>query len=173
MSANLSLRGWYLLQLLVIAGLIGYALFLQHRLGLDPCPLCILQRVAFFGLAGVLLVALLHGPKGWGRWVYGLAGMLVAAAGAGVAGWHVRLQHLPADQVPTCGPGLDFMMENFPLADAARMIFQGSGECAEQLWVFLGLGMPAWALVWFLLLGIGAILPLVPQFRRRLFLESR
>jgi len=166
MQIKFSLRGWYLIQLLIIAGLIGFVLFLQHRLGLEPCPLCILQRVVFFCLAGVLLVALLHGPKGWGRWLYGLAGGLVAIIGAGISGWHVRLQNLPADQVPTCGPGLDFMMENFPLADAMQMIFQGSGECAEQLWGFLGLSMPAWALVWFLLLGIGAILPLVPKWRR-------
>ncbi|RLA09830.1 MAG: disulfide bond formation protein B [Gammaproteobacteria bacterium] len=166
MNINFSLRSWYLIQLLIIAGLIGFVLFLQHRLGLEPCPLCILQRVVFFGLAGVLLIAFLHGPKDWGRWVYGLAGGLVSVIGVGVSGWHLRLQNLPADQVPACGPGLDFMMENFPLADAAQMIFQGSGECAEQLWSFLGLSMPAWALVWFLLLGIGAILPLVPKWRR-------
>lgn len=166
MQINLSLRGWYVIQLWIISGLIGYALFLQHQLGLEPCPLCILQRVVFFSLAGVLLVAVVHGPKGWGRWVYGLAGGLVAATGVGISGWHVRLQNLPADQVPTCGPGLDFMMENFPLADAARMIFQGSGECAEMLWSLFGLSMPAWALIWFLLLGMTAILPLVPQFRQ-------
>ncbi|MEL0082676.1 MAG: disulfide bond formation protein B [Gammaproteobacteria bacterium] len=167
MNMKTSLRGWYLLQLLTIGALIGYALFLQYRHGLEPCPLCILQRLVFFALAGVALIALVHGPRGWGRWLYGLSGTVVAAVGAGISAWHVRLQNLPADQVPTCGPGLDFMMENFPLADALRMIFQGSGECAEQLWSFLGLSMPAWALVWFLLLGLAALVPLVPGLRRR------
>ncbi len=166
MQTRVSLRGWYLIQLWIISGLIGYALFLQHRLGLEPCPLCILQRLVFFGLAAVLLVAIVHSPKGWGRRVYGGTGGLVALVGVAISAWHVRLQNLPADQVPSCGPGLDFMMENFPLTDTARMVFQGSGECAELLWSFMGLSMPAWALIWFVLLGIAALLPLVPALRR-------
>jgi disulfide bond formation protein DsbB len=166
MQTRVSLRGWYLIQLWIISGLIGYALFLQHRLGLEPCPLCILQRLVFFGLAGVLLVAVLHSPKGWGRRIYGGVSGLVALVGVAISAWHVRLQNLPADQVPSCGPGLDFMMENFPLTDTATMVFQGSGECAELLWSFMGLSMPAWALIWFVLLGGAALLPLVPAWRR-------
>lgn len=92
MQTRVSLRGWYLIQLWIISGLIGYALFLQHRLGLEPCPLCILQRLVFFGLAAVLLVAIVHSPKGWGRRVYGGAGALVALVGVAISAWHVRLQ---------------------------------------------------------------------------------
>ena len=72
---------------------------------------------------------------------------VISAAGAGVAAWHMRLQNLPADEVPSCGPGLEYMVENFPLRDALGMIFKGSGECAEVVWRLLGLSMPTWVLI--------------------------
>jgi disulfide bond formation protein DsbB len=72
---------------------------------------------------------------------------LIAAFGVGVAGWHVRLQNLPPDEVPSCGPGLEYMVENFPLKDALSMIFKGSGECAEVVWRLLGLSMPTWVVI--------------------------
>lgn len=131
----------------VCCGLMGFALYAQHVLLLDPCPLCVLQRVAVIACGLLFLLAAVHNPKGWGRRVY--AGLLAvaAASGAGVAGWHAHLQGLPATEVPACGPGLDYMLANFPLADALSMVFEGSGECAEVAWQFLGLSMPKWVLV--------------------------
>ena len=85
--------------------------------------------------------------------VYAVLGVAAAGTGAVIAGRHVYIQHLPADQVPSCGPGLDYLLDAFPLADAIEMVFTGSGECAEINWSFLGLSMPGWALVWFVLLG--------------------
>ena len=79
------------------------------------------------------------------------AGGLVGAA---IAARHVWIQNLPPDQVPECGPTLDYMLEVFPLGEALTMVFTGSGECAEVLWTFLGLSMPAWALLCFLGLTI-------------------
>lgn len=142
---------------LCCTGLMGFALYAQHVLLLDPCPLCVLQRVAVIGIGVVFLIAALHDPAAWGRRVYAAFLAVLAAAGAGVAGWHVRLQHLPADEVPSCGPGLNYMLENFPLADALRMVFQGSGECAEIVWQFLGLSMPAWVLTAVTGLGVAGI----------------
>lgn len=137
----------------ICAGLMGFALYAQHVLLLDPCPLCVLQRVATISLGLVFLVAALHHPSAWGRYVYAVLIFLAAGSGAGVAGWHWRLQNLPASEVPACGPGLDYMLDNFPLSEAMQMVFKGSGECADVAWSFLGLSMPAWVLVWMIGLG--------------------
>ena len=138
----------------ICAGLMGFALFAQHVLLLDPCPLCVLQRVATIALGLVFLAAALHHPDGWGRITYAVLIFLAAGDGAAVAGWHWRLQNLPPSDVPACGPGLDYMLENFPLTEALQMVFKGSGECADVVWSFLGLSMPAWVLVW--MVGLGA-----------------
>ncbi len=146
-----------LLGLTACAGLMSYALYAQYQLYLDPCPLCVLQRMAFIGIGILFLLAALHNPRGWGGRVYAILIGLVAGDGAAVAGRHVWLQNLPPDQVPTCGPGLDYIMESFPLLEALSMIFEGSGECAEIHWQFLGLTMPGWTLVWFIGLGVFGI----------------
>ncbi|MDH3748754.1 MAG: disulfide bond formation protein B [Gammaproteobacteria bacterium] len=139
---------------LVCAGLMGFALYAQHQLLLEPCPLCVLQRVAVIALGVVFLGATLHNAAGAGRFTY--VGLLALASlfGAIVAGRHVWLQNLPKDQVPACGPGLDYMLENFPFQQVVDMIFTGSGECAEIVWQFLGLSMPGWVLVF--VIGLGA-----------------
>lgn len=136
------------------AGLMSFALYAQHHLYLDPCPLCVFQRMAVIGIGILFLIAALHNPTGWGRRVNAMLIGLVAAGGAAVAGRHVWLQNLPADEVPACGPGFDYLMESFPLSEALGMIFKGSGECAEIHWQFLGLSMPGWTLIWFVGLGV-------------------
>jgi len=150
-------RALNLLGLIACAGMMGFALYAQHVLMLDPCPLCVLQRVAVIGLGAVLLLAVLHNPSGWGRFVYAGLVLVPAGAGAGIAGWHWHLQNLPADEIPSCGPGLSYMLDNFPLGDALRMVFEGSGECAEVVWSFLGLSMPAWVFICMTGLGIAGI----------------
>lgn len=137
----------------IVVGLMAYALYAQYILGLEACPLCIFQRVAMIGVGIVMLAAALHGPAGKSALAYGVLGFAVAAVGAGIAIRHVWLQNLPPDAVPACGPGLDYMLDAFPLIDAVRMVFTGSGECAEINWSFVGLSMPAWVLIWFVALG--------------------
>lgn len=132
--------------------MMGFALYAQYQLLLDPCPLCVLQRIAVIGLGIVFFLAAVQNPTGWGKRVYAGLLVVIAAAGVGVAGWHVRLQNLPPDEVPSCGPGLDYMLQNFPLADALSMVFKGSGECAEVMWRFLGLSMPTWVVI-----GVGGL----------------
>ncbi len=138
---------------LMCAALMGYALYAQHYLMLEPCPLCILQRIAVVGMGLVFLLAALHNPGGVGRFVYALLLVLPMSLGAIVAGRHAWLQMLPEDQVPECGPGLDYMWENFPLADVINMVFRGSGECADVDWQLLGLSMPAWVFIAVIALG--------------------
>jgi len=142
---------------LCCAGLMGFALYAQHVLLLDPCPLCVLQRVAVISIGLVFLLAGLHDPSDWGSRIYAILLALFAASGVGVAAWHVHLQNLPPSEVPACGPGLDYMLENFPVGDALRMVFKGSGECAEVVWSFLGLSMPAWVLICVGGLGIAGV----------------
>lgn len=149
-----SFRAQCLAGFAVCALLLGYAVFLQFHDHLEPCPLCIFQRVAFAALGLVLLLAGLHAPRGaGGRRAWGVLALLAAAAGVGIAGRHVWLQHLPADQVPMCGPGLAFLTEAMPLSSVIRTVLTGSGECAKVDWTFLGLSMPEWSLLWFVLLA--------------------
>ncbi|MFC0677284.1 disulfide bond formation protein B [Lysobacter korlensis] len=148
-----SFRLQMLLGFFVCCGLLGYAFYAQFQLGLEPCPLCTFQRVAFAALGLVFLIGAVHAPRGaGGRRAYGVLGLIAGAAGIGIAGNHVRLQNLPPDQVPACGPGLDYMLDSMPISGVVRRVMTGSGECANVDWTFLGLSMPAWALVWFVLL---------------------
>ena len=128
---------------LACAGMLAYALYAQHGLLLDPCPLCIFQRIAVLALGMLFLLAAVHNPGSAGGYVYASLLTLATAAGAGVAGRHVWLQNLPPDKVPACGPGLDFMLGTFPLAEVLQMVLSGSGECADISWSLLGLSMPA------------------------------
>ena len=152
-----SFRAQFALIAFICAALLAFAYYVQFKLFIDPCPLCILQRVAFLALGVIALIAALHGPRGAGRKVYGLFALVVAAVGAGIALQHVRLQNLPPDQVPACGPGLNYMIETLPLGDALRKAFTGSGECVKVDWAFLGLSMPTWTLIWFVALGLWAL----------------
>lgn len=140
-----------------IAGL-GFAVYAQFVLKLEPCPLCIFQRVALLAVGLVFLAAALHNPRGWGVWSYaGLLG-LSNAAGAAIAARHVWLQHLPPDEVPRCGPGLDYMLQAFPLNEVIRDVLTGSGECAKIDWTLLGLSMPVWTLLLFIGLGVFGVM---------------
>ncbi len=150
-------RLWNFAGVAIAALLMGYALFAQHVQGYEPCPLCIYQRMVMIATGAVLLLAALHAPAGLGARAYAALGGLTALVGAGVSGWHVRLQNLPEDQVPECGPGLDYIREVFPLMEELKMVFTGSGECAEIDWSFLGLSMPAWVMIWFVALAALAV----------------
>jgi len=139
------------------AGMMGFALYAQYVLLLDPCPLCVLQRVATILLGIVFLVAALHNPGKLGSRIYAVLITLTAGDGVAVAIRHVQLQNLPADEVPACGPGLEYILGNFPLGDALNMIFEGSGECAEVVWRLFGLSMPTWVIIGLGGLGIAGI----------------
>lgn len=150
------LRPWLTQRMLFVYGavfcaaLMVTALYMQYALRLEPCPLCIFQRMFVTALGVVMLIAAVHDPGGFGRKVYGVLVLLFALLGVAVAGRHVWLQHLPADQVPECGPGLQYMLDAFPLSETLAMVFRGSGECAEVQWTFLTLSIPEWTLLIFL-----------------------
>ena len=142
---------------LVCALLLGFGYYLQYVQGLDPCPLCLVQRGFFYALMVVFAVAAMHAPLGAGRILYGILGALFAAGGAAAAGRQVWLQHLPPDKVPQCGPDLYFMLENFPLSRTLKTLVAGTGECAVVDWTFLGLSIAEWSLGWFVALFVYAV----------------
>jgi len=165
----ISARSLFSLMAIACAALLGYGYYLQYYGGLEPCPLCILQRLAFIALLSVCLVAALHGPRGYGVRVYAAIGLLTSIVGAAIAGRQVWLQHLPPDQVPQCGPGLEYMLDVLPLFEAVRMMLSGSGECAEVDWTFLGLSIAEWSLGWFVLLALGCLYLLLRPAQKRIF----
>jgi disulfide bond formation protein DsbB len=160
-------RTWFAFVALACAGMLSYALYVQHVDFLDPCPLCVFQRMAYMWIGAVALVAAIHGPAGNGRWFYGTLIMLGGATGMAIAGRHLWLQSLPADQVPDCGMGLNYMLDTMPFLQVLQEVFYGSGECAEVYWRFLGLSMPGWTFVWYLVFTIGTIVVLVHASRAK------
>lgn len=147
-------RPAFAVPLVVCAVLLGYGYYLQFGQGLEPCPLCLVQRGFFYAVGVVSLLGVLHGPRRVGIAIYGILAALLALGGAATASRQVWLQHLPADKVPQCGPDLFFMLENLPLARTLEKLVQGSGECAAVDWKFLGLSIAGWSLVWFVLLAL-------------------
>ena len=128
----------------------GIALFMEHAMGLEPCPLCILQRVTVIVTGLVTLVAALHHPSVRGIRVYAIGAILAPVLGAALAIRQLWLQSLPKDQVPACGPGLDYLMEVLPLTEVLNMILTGDGSCAEIAWTLFGISIPGWTLVGFI-----------------------
>ncbi|MHB8813627.1 MAG: disulfide bond formation protein B [Steroidobacteraceae bacterium] len=142
---------------LICAGLIGYAIYAQFHLGLDPCPLCIFQRIGIAALGVVFLIAALHQPRGWGTRAYATLIGLAALATVAVAARQLYLQHLPPGAVPSCGAPLSMMLKFMPLTTVIRKVLTGSGECGIVNWTFLGLAMPAWVLIWAAFLGTAGV----------------
>ena len=155
---GLSNRWLYLCGALFTGGLMGFGLYLQYIKHQDPCPLCMVQRVIFIIILGLFALAMLHGPKRAGSRIYAALIVLFSLAGIGVAARHIWIQNLPKDQVPACGPGLDYMLETMPMAELLKQLMHGSGECAAKGWTFLTLGIPQWALLSYIALGIWAVL---------------
>ncbi|WP_235844312.1 disulfide bond formation protein B [Crenobacter intestini] len=152
-------RAGFALLFLACVGAIAFALFAQYYLLLEPCPMCILQRVAVIFTGLFALAACLHNPGACGYRAWGVLSALSSAAGFGVAARQVWMQQLPWDQVPACGPGLEYMMETMPLWNVLSKVLAGSGECANVDWTLLGFTLPqlsaaffAGVIMWVLLL---------------------
>ena len=141
----------------VCGGLLSYGYYLQFVEGLEPCPMCILQRLCYIAIAVITLIGALHGPQRGAVYVYGALSAVGALLGAAIAGRQVWLQHLPPELVPECGPGLEFMLEMYPLVDAVELMLRGTGECAVVDWTFLGFSIAEWSLVCFSMIFVAFI----------------
>ncbi len=164
MSTALRPRVLFLAILLACIGLMGFGLYLQHVEHLEPCPLCIFQRYAFVVTGAIALIAAVHGPGKIGAWIYGALLVLSSGTGAIIAGRQSWLQHNPPN-ILECGPDLAYMLDSLPLAQVLPKVFKGEGDCAKVTWKFLGLSIPEWALVWFILFIIAAALATVSATR--------
>lgn len=125
------------------------ALYLEHVVGLEPCPLCILQRLAVIGFGLVCLVAAVHGPARSGQRIYAALALLMASAGAGIAGRQIWLQQVPADELPACLPSFDYMLEALPFQEILNLMLRGSADCAKISWTLFGISLPEWSLLAF------------------------
>ena len=140
-------RRIYGMTALVAALLLAFGLYLQHVVGLEPCPMCIVQRYAFVLVA--LLAAVAATLRSRRAWVLiGLAIVLLASFGAFVAARQSYLQWYPP-AVFTCGRDLYGMIENFPLQRVIPMVFKGSGDCSAVDWTFLGGSIANWSFLCF------------------------
>lgn len=147
------------------AAAMAVALYIEHGLGFEPCPLCVLQRVVVIALGLVFLAGALHAPARGGRWFYVALATLIAAVGVGLAGRHVYLQHLPADQVPACGPTLEYLMHLLPFRQVLITVLRGDASCALVQFRVLGLSLPEWTLILFS--GFFLYCVLVPALARK------
>jgi len=152
MTKLLQTRLIYLYIFLLCVSLLGIAMYMEHVMMLEPCPLCIMQRIFFFSTGVVTLLAFVHNPVATKKKIiYGGLTALLAATGGGFAIRQIYLQHLPKDEVPACGPSVSYMIEQFPLKDVLAVMFTGDGNCAEIAWQdpVLGWSIPQWSLLGF------------------------
>ena len=133
---------------LACASLLALALYLQEQEGLEPCPMCILQRYAFLVVGIIALAGAIHGPRGIALKIYGALLAIFSMVGGGVAMRHSYLQHFPP-KFESCGTDLEFIVNTFPISQALPKIFAGTGSCSKVDWTLLGLSIPEWVIVWF------------------------
>ena len=151
-------RKFFIVIFTICIGLLIFGLYLEHVHGLEACPLCIFQRIAYTVIIFIALIGAIHNPRNLLQNIYKLLMVISSITGATIAGRQIWLQHLPPELVPECGPGLDYMFNVFPFGEALKMIFTGSGECAEVKWRFIGLSIAEWSLIMFIGIFIATIL---------------
>jgi len=142
----------------ICLALLFFALYLEHFQGLEACPLCVFQRIAYILIVLITLIGATHNPKNLFLVIYKILIIIIAITGALIAGRQIWLQHLPPELVPECGPGLDYMLNVFPFSEAIKMILAGSGECAEVKWRFISLSIAEWSLIMFVGITIATTL---------------
>ena len=142
---------------LACTALVVSASYVEPFSSMDPCPMCMMQRFIFGAVATVALLGFLHNPGRLGSSIYASLTGLIAIGGAAVASRQLWLQSLPEDQVPACGPGIDYMLEVFPLLEVIEMSLRGTGDCAKVQWTFLNVSIPGWSLVAFVSFTIIAL----------------
>jgi disulfide bond formation protein DsbB len=152
-----SFRTQFATAALACVALLAYAYYEQFAIGVEPCPMCIFQRIAFIVMALLFAAGAIHDPGPTGRRVYALLVFVAAAIGAGIAARHIWVQHLPPDPFAGCAPGWNYMVSNFPIGKTLKLAFTGSADCSQVNWSFLGLSMPGWTLICYVLLGLGAL----------------
>lgn len=152
-------RYFYITLCLICSTLLVAGFYLQYIVGLEPCPLCILQRLAYLLIGLLSLLAFIHNPEEvYTKLIYKGLVFIISCCGVGIASRQTWLQYLPEEEIPECGPGLGYILDTFPVFEALEMILIGSGECAEVKWRFLGLSIAEWSLLNFTCLVTASII---------------
>jgi len=154
-------RIFYSIIFIICSSLLGFGLYLEHAVGLEPCPLCIFQRIAYIVVGLFALIGAIHNPQKLFDRIYAGLILITSLCGAGIAGRQIWLQHLPEDKIPECGRGLEYKLAAFRFTEALRMILSGSGECAEVQWTFLSFSIAEWSIVCFTCLIIASLAVLI------------
>jgi len=153
MTSFITARRFHGLIAFTAFALLGVAFYMEYEMGLEPCPLCMLQRIMFLGVGVISLIStLLDSVKV--RRVCAWLVVVFSILGAALAIRHLYLQHLPEDQLPACLPGLSYMFEVFPWQEIMQAMIMGTGECGDVVWTFMGLSIPGWTLVAFVGMAI-------------------
>ncbi|HZP11392.1 MAG TPA: disulfide bond formation protein B [Nevskiaceae bacterium] len=161
---SLSYRQLCSLGLLACVFAMAFALYLQHYRHLEPCNMCIFQRVAMMGAGVFFAGGAIFGPRGGMRWFWSGFATVAALIGVGLAARHVQIQHLPPDQVPACGGSLDYLFDVLPWKEVVENVLRGDTDCAKINAAWLGLSLPAWTMITFIGLALFAIAtPLVSR----------
>jgi len=132
-------------------------------MGLDPCPLCMMQRIVIYVLAATFLAAIIHNPAITGQRIYASLIILFGLSGAGFSSRQLWLQSLPPEEVPACGPSLEYMIDVLPWMEVLSVMMRGTGDCAKVAWTFLSLSIPGWTLIAFICFALLGLM----QWRRR------
>lgn len=159
----MSNRQFWFIQLILNGGLVLSALYLQKIYHLDPCPLCVFQRCVFILGGALTLLAYIHNPNKLGQKLYAALFSFANMIGILLSLRHIWLQNLPPEKVPACGPGLDYLLQVLPLNEVIRDVLIGSGNCAKIDYLLLGITLPSWSLIWFLIFSISGIY----QYKRK------
>ncbi len=149
-ACEIPARTWFFIGFLFCIVMELAAIYFQFVLLLEPCPLCITQRLILIGLALIFLSATVHNPRLTGIRIYAGLATIASLAGTAVAAYHFAIQILPHDELSSCGPGASYILEHYPLADIVRQFLTGTGDCTHVVWSFLGLSMPFWVGLCFL-----------------------
>ncbi|MEP3351411.1 MAG: disulfide bond formation protein B [Marinomonas sp.] len=169
MLSLLTARRFHGLVAVASFALLAVAFYMEYQMGLEPCPLCMLQRIVFFCIGVVSLLSALTGSLGVRRFIAWIV-VILSLSGAALAVRHLYLQNIPADQLPACLPGLSYMFEVFPWQEIMQAMIMGTGECGDVVWTFLGLSIPGWTLVAFVSMAIiNVIIALRSKKRKNIF----
>ncbi|MEL0635627.1 disulfide bond formation protein B [Marinomonas sp. TI.3.20] len=133
--------------------LLGVAFYMEYQMGLEPCPLCMLQRIVLLIIGVVSLFSAIMSSQRLRKWL-SIVVVILSLLGAALAIRHLYLQNLPIDDLPACLPGLSYMIDAFPWQDVAKAMIMGTGDCGEVVWTFLGLSIPGWTLIAFVGMAI-------------------
>lgn len=150
-------RQTFIVILAACVALLGSAVFIEPFSSMDPCPMCMMQRSVFLLIGIICLIAGIHNAAPIGQKVYAALVAIISILGASIATRQLWLQSLPEDQVPACGPGIDYMLEVFPLLEVIEMAIRGTGDCAKVQWTFLNISIPGWSLLAFITFVLLAI----------------